>query len=99
MAPGIYFHYYKEPLFIVEGKSQYLFDHQGKRYLDLIAGVSTVSIGHAHPAIRKIITDQSDKLMHTTPIYLTEWQGKYSKALCDELGPEYDQVFLCNSGS
>ncbi len=71
MAPGIYFHFYKEPLFIVEGKYQYLFDHKGTRYLDLIAGISTVSIGHAHPAITKIIADQSDKLSHTTPIYLS----------------------------
>jgi alanine-glyoxylate transaminase/(R)-3-amino-2-methylpropionate-pyruvate transaminase len=99
MSPGVYFHFYKEPLFIVEGRNQYLFDNNGTRYLDLIAGISTVSIGHAHPAISKIIADQADKLMHTTPIYLTEYQGLYSKALCDELGPEYDQVFLCNSGS
>jgi alanine-glyoxylate transaminase/(R)-3-amino-2-methylpropionate-pyruvate transaminase len=99
MSPGVYFHFYKEPLFVVEGRNQYLFDHKGNRYLDLIAGISTVSIGHAHPAITKVVAEQSDKLMHTTPIYLTEFQGKYSKALCDELGPEYDQVFLCNSGS
>jgi alanine-glyoxylate transaminase/(R)-3-amino-2-methylpropionate-pyruvate transaminase len=76
-----------------------LFDHKGNRYLDLIAGISTVSIGHSHPAITKVIADQADKLIHTTPIYLTEFQGQYSKALCEELGPEYDQVFLCNSGS
>lgn len=82
MAPGIYFHFYKDPLFIVEGKNQYLFDHKGNRYLDLIAGISTVSIGHSHPAITKVLTEQADKLMHTTPIYLTEWQGLYSKALC-----------------
>ena len=99
MPPGMYFHFYKQPLFIVEGKDQYLYDHKGNRYLDLIAGISTVSIGHAHQGITKLIAEQSDKLMHTTPIYLTEFQGKYSKALCDELGPEYDHVFLCNSGS
>jgi alanine-glyoxylate transaminase / (R)-3-amino-2-methylpropionate-pyruvate transaminase len=99
MHKNIYFHFYKDPLFIVEGKDQYLFDHKGNRYLDLIAGISTVSIGHSHPAITKVITEQAGRLMHTTPIYLTEYQGEYSKALCDELGPEYDQVFLCNSGS
>ncbi len=65
----------------------------------MFAGISTVSIGHANPRIKKLISDQADKLMHTTPIYLTEYQGMYSKALCDELGPEYDQVFLCNCGS
>lgn len=71
MAPGIYFHFYKEPLYIVEGKNQYLYDDKGNRYLDLIAGISTVSIGHSHPAITKVIAEQADRLMHTTPIYLT----------------------------
>ena len=48
MPAGMYFHFYKQPLFIVEGKDQYLYDHKGNRYIDLIAGISTVSIGHAH---------------------------------------------------
>ena len=71
MTKSIYFHFYKEPLYIVEGKDQYLYDHKGNRYLDLIAGISTVSIGHSHKGITKLISEQADRLMHTTPIYLT----------------------------
>lgn len=79
--PSFYTHYYKEPLYIVEGKYQYLFDYKGNRYLDLIAGISTVCLGHCHPAITKVIQDQADKLIHTSPIYMGESQTKYAKAL------------------
>ena len=69
--PNFYFHYYKTPLLISEGHMQYLFDHTGKRYLDLISGICTVSVGHAHPAISKVVKDQTAKLSHTSPIYLS----------------------------
>jgi acetylornithine/succinyldiaminopimelate/putrescine aminotransferase len=62
---------------------QYLYDHEGKRYIDLISGISTVSLGHAHPAITKVVTEQVAKLSHTSPIYASEWQGEYSKKLCE----------------
>jgi len=96
--PNFYFKYYKEPLLIVEGHRQYVYDHKGNRYLDLIAGISTVSCGHSHPAITKAVSDQVVKVMHTSPIYLSEWQAEYSKQLCQQLGPEFDSVYLCNSG-
>jgi acetylornithine/succinyldiaminopimelate/putrescine aminotransferase len=46
----------------------------------------------------KVITEQAQKLIHTSPIYASEWQGEYSKRLCQELGEGYDSVYLCNSG-
>jgi acetylornithine/N-succinyldiaminopimelate aminotransferase len=51
---------------------QYLYDHKGNRYLDLEANGGNVSVGHSHPAITKIITDQSAKLIHTSTIYMGE---------------------------
>lgn len=96
--PNFYFHYYKKPLLITEGHLQYLFDHEGKRYIDLISGISTVALGHSHPAITKVVAEQVAKLTHTSPIYLSEWQAEYSKRLCQELGEGYDSVYLCNSG-
>lgn len=54
--PNFYFHYYKNPLLIVSGHLQYLYDHKGRRYLDLSSGISTVSCGHSHPEIVKVIT-------------------------------------------
>lgn len=80
--PNFYFHYYKEPLLIVEGHMQYLYDHTGRRYIDCVSGICTVSVGHAHPAITKVVSDQVSKLSHTSPIYASEWQGEYSKRLC-----------------
>lgn len=52
-------HNYKEPLLIIEGKKQYLFDHKGKRYQDWISGISTVAIGHSHPDLIAAIQKQN----------------------------------------
>src|SRR5438270_7145798 len=60
---------YKEPLLIVEGHMQYLYDETGRRYLDLYAGIVTVSVGHCHPKVVKAIHEQVDKLQHATTIY------------------------------
>jgi len=48
---------YKEPVMIVDGKMQYLFDHTGKRYLDFFSGVNTCSIGHGHPRVTQVMKD------------------------------------------
>jgi len=45
------FAFYKQPVMIVEGRMQYLFDHTGKRYLDMFAGIATSGLGHCHPRI------------------------------------------------
>jgi alanine-glyoxylate transaminase/(R)-3-amino-2-methylpropionate-pyruvate transaminase len=97
--PSLYFHYYKEPLLIYEGHGHYLWDHTGKRYLDLISGISTVSVGHSHPRISKVVKEQVDTLTHISPIYMQQYQGEYSKMLCEQLGPGFDNVFLTNSGA
>lgn len=82
-VPQFNLHYYKEPLLIVEGKMQYLFDHKGNRYQDWISGISTVSIGHSHPALVKAITDQSKKLVHISQINFSNVQAEYAKMLCE----------------
>ncbi|MGH7534752.1 MAG: aminotransferase class III-fold pyridoxal phosphate-dependent enzyme, partial [Gemmatimonadales bacterium] len=61
---------YREPLMIVEGKMQYLFDETGRRYLDLFGGIVTVSCGHCHPRIVARIQEQVEILQHATTIYL-----------------------------
>jgi acetylornithine/succinyldiaminopimelate/putrescine aminotransferase len=71
MPSNLYFHYYKEPLLITEGYYQYLYDHKANRYLDLISGISTVCLGHAHPNIVKVVQDQMSKVTHTSPIYMS----------------------------
>ena len=61
---------YGEPLLIVEGHMQWLFDETGKRYLDMFAGIVTVSCGHCHPKIVAAIQKQVETLQHATTIYL-----------------------------
>ncbi len=62
--------YYKDPIMIVDGHMQYLFDETGKRYLDSIAGIVTISAGHCHPRIIDAVNKQNSRLQHTTTIYL-----------------------------
>lgn len=59
--PSAIFSYYKNPIMITSGKMQYLYDVTGKRYLDLFAGIVTVSVGHCHPEIVKAGQEQMAK--------------------------------------
>lgn len=90
---------YKEPLMLVEGHRQYLFDETGKRYLDLFAGIVTVSCGHAHPKITKRVQDQAAALAHTTTIYLHPLMGEFAKRLAAKMPPGLDVTYFVNSGS
>jgi alanine-glyoxylate transaminase/(R)-3-amino-2-methylpropionate-pyruvate transaminase len=93
------FTYYAEPLMIVEGHMQWLFDETGRRYLDLIAGIVTVSCGHAHPKVVKAIQDQTARLMHTTTIYLHPNFPAFAKKLASKMPPGLDVTYFVNSGS
>ncbi len=62
--------YYKQPLMIVEGHMQYLWDETGRRYLDAIAGIVTVSVGHCHPKVVERVREQVGRLQHTTTLYI-----------------------------
>src|SRR5256885_10384557 len=61
---------YREPLLIVEGHMQWLFDETGRRYLDLFGGIVTVSVGHCHPKVTRAVQEQAATLQHATTIYL-----------------------------
>ena len=75
-------HYYKDPLMIVEGYRDVVYDHTGKEYIDLQSGFAVTNVGHNHPRLNKIYHDQVDKLLHISPIYMQEYQGEYSKRIC-----------------
>jgi len=62
--------YYKDPVMIVQGHMQWLFDESGRRYLDMLAGIVTVSIGHCHPKVVEAVRKQNELLQHATTIYL-----------------------------
>ncbi|NUP90649.1 MAG: aspartate aminotransferase family protein [Candidatus Sumerlaeia bacterium] len=90
---------YAEPLLIVEGFRQWLFDETGRRYLDLFAGIVTVSCGHSHPKVVKAMQDQISLLTHTTTIYLHPNFPAFAKRLAAKMPPGLDVTYFTNSGS
>ncbi|XP_050208360.1 alanine--glyoxylate aminotransferase 2 homolog 1, mitochondrial-like [Mercurialis annua] len=96
---SILFHYYEKPLNLVEGKMQYLFDENGRRYLDAFAGIVSVSCGHCHPEVLKAIIQQTKLLQHTNTIYLHHAVADYGEALAAKMPGNLKAVFFVNSGS
>ncbi len=90
---------YREPIMLVEGHMQYLFDETGRRYLDLIAGIVTVSCGHSHPKVVAKVRQQLEQLQHTTTIYLHPNMPMLARELADRLPPGLDVTYFVNSGS
>jgi len=90
---------YREPLLIVEGYMQYLYDETGRRYLDLFAGIVTVSVGHCHPTVVKRVTEQVATLQHSTTIYLHPNFPLLAKKLASKMPPGLDVTYFVNSGS
>ena len=98
LSPG-YLRYYKDPLMIVEGHMQYVYDEQGKRYLDGFAGIVTISVGHCHPQVASRVREQVGKLQHTTTIYLHPTIGQFAKKLAEKMPAGLDKSYFTNSGS
>src|SRR5262245_10241549 len=80
LNPGLFL-YYKRPLMIVEGKAQYVFDEHGRRYLDGLGGIVTISVGHCHPDVVAAARRQSELLQHATTIYLNPKIAEYAAQL------------------
>jgi alanine-glyoxylate transaminase/(R)-3-amino-2-methylpropionate-pyruvate transaminase len=90
---------YCEPLMIVEGKMQYLFDETGRRYLDLFAGIVTVSCGHSHPHVVARVREQVETLQHATTIYLHPNMPALAEKLASKMPKGLDVTYFVNSGS
>jgi hypothetical protein len=98
LTPAL-FHVYKEPIMIVEGSMQWLFDETGKRYLDCFAGIVTVSVGHCHPKVMAKVNAQNALVQHTTTIYLNPAVALLGKKLASKLPEGLDCSYIVNSGS
>src|SRR6516165_5816766 len=100
LTPGL-ITYYKEPLLLVEGHMQYLWDETGKQYLDGFAGIVTVSVGHCHPKVVAKVREQVGKLQHVTTIYLHPTIGLLGKKLADKMpaGSGLSVSYFTNCGS
>jgi predicted acetylornithine/succinylornithine family transaminase len=89
--------YARYPVAFVRGKGVYLYDVNGKRYLDFLSGLAVNSLGHAHPRIVKVIREQSAKVIHLSNLYYNEYQGLLAEKLCRKSG--LDRAFFTNSGT
>src|SRR5204862_5866682 len=69
LNPGIFL-YYKKPIMLVEGKMQYVWDEHGRRYLDALGGIVTVSVGLCHPGGVDVVRKQNETLQHSTTLDL-----------------------------
>ncbi|MDR4506291.1 MAG: aspartate aminotransferase family protein [Candidatus Scalindua sp.] len=98
LIPCVY-HFYQKPMQIVRGEGQYLFDHQGKRYLDFYGGVSVLNAGHCHPEITAKICQQVNTLQHTTTIYLTQPIVDLAEKVAQITPGNLKKSFFCASGS
>jgi alanine-glyoxylate transaminase / (R)-3-amino-2-methylpropionate-pyruvate transaminase len=100
LTPGL-ITYYRDPLLIVEGHMQYLWDERGTRYLDAFAGIVTVSVGHCHPYVVEKVREQVGKLQHTTTIYVHPTIGLFGQKLAEHMpaGSELSVSYFTNSGS
>jgi len=98
VSPGV-ITYYRDPLMIVEGHMQYVYDERGSRYLDAFAGIVTVSVGHCHPKVMEKVQQQSGQLQHTTTIYLHPGLGQMAEKLASKMPVGLSKTYFTNSGS
>ncbi len=89
--------YARLPVAFTRGEGVWLWDEQGKRYLDAVAGVAVNGLGHAHPKLAQAICEQAKTLIHTSNLYQIPKQEQLGTKLAQLAG--MDKVFLCNSGA
>jgi predicted acetylornithine/succinylornithine family transaminase len=89
--------YNRYPLVIERGKGVFLFDLDGNKYLDFVAGLGVNALGHGHPRIVKTIRDQAARAIHLSNLYYNEYQGRLAEKLCSLSGLQ--RAFFSNSGT
>ena len=83
---------------LVRGEGSYLWDENGKKYLDFLSGLAVNILGHCHPAVVGAINEQADQLIHTSNLYYTKPQGELARELVENTFPG-GKVFFANSGA
>ena len=89
--------YGRQPVAFVRGEGARLWDTDGKEYLDFLAGIAVMSVGHSHPKVVEAIRAQSGTLTHVSNLFYTEPQAVLAERLHDLLG--WGKVFFSNSGA
>ncbi|MPS48792.1 acetylornithine transaminase [Methylobacillus sp.] len=88
--------YARQPVTFTRGEGVWLWDTEGKRYLDALAGIAVNGLGHAHPRLVSAISEQAGRLIHVSNVYGIDEQARLAERLCEVSG--MDKVFVCNSG-
>ena len=89
--------YRTQPIALVRGQGTSVWDADGKKYLDFIGGIATVSVGHANPQVREAVIEQTQLLWHASNLYFTEPQVRLAEKLTRLCFA--DRAFFCNSGT
>jgi acetylornithine/N-succinyldiaminopimelate aminotransferase len=89
--------YRQAPMVLDRGKGCEVFDTEGRRYLDLCAGVAVSALGHAHPRLTAAIAEQAGRLLHASNYFYNAENCRLADELCQKLG--FDRAFFCNSGA
>jgi acetylornithine/N-succinyldiaminopimelate aminotransferase len=93
----LYANYQQAPLAFVRGRGCELFDADGRRWLDLCAGVAVSVVGHGHPTLARAIADQAAALIHVSNYFYNEPNIRLADELCRRTG--FARAFFCNSGA
>ena len=89
--------YNRLPVALVKGKGNYVWDADGKKYLDFFSGLAVDNLGHSHPRILHALATQAQKLIHVSNVFAIDQQAKLAELLVkNSFG---DKVFFCNSGA
>ncbi|MBM2839106.1 MAG: acetylornithine aminotransferase, partial [Deltaproteobacteria bacterium] len=91
------FTYNRYPIVFSKGKGCKLWDVDGKEYLDFVAGLAVVNLGHCHPNVVNAIKEQAERLIHVSNYYHNEPMIELARLLCENSFAE--KVFFCNSGA
>ena len=97
MSDALMTTYNRLPVAFERGEGPWLWDSEGRRYLDAITGIAVCGLGHAHPAVKEALCDQAATLLHTSNIYRITHQETLGDRLCAAAG--MDRVFFANSGA
>jgi acetylornithine/N-succinyldiaminopimelate aminotransferase len=89
--------YNRYPIALDRGKGVFLYDCEGNRYLDFVAGLGVNALGHAHPRVLKVIREQAARAIHFSNLYYNEYQGRLAEKLCQLSG--LNRAFFSNSGT
>jgi len=89
--------YARYPLTLVRGKGLWVWDNEGRRYLDCVAGIAVCTLGHSDPVLRRNLSHQLGTLQHVSNLYRIPEQEALAKAICERSCA--DKVFFCNSGA